>query len=165
MLNLFLKEYSIVSDNILYTENDISLIPEKFLSNRLEHLIYNNCGVSFEQIVLFISELEDIYDIDLKSISINCNVNKRIVFDMLDFYGAYGLNINVICNNIMTPFKVIHDIFINTNLTSFYNYGLCFDLCNLDELVWLNEATLQTTKKYIHSGFSKDKYYLRKGYH
>lgn len=160
MLDIYNKEYNLNSVCFLKYYKNIGLNEPRNFS-KIKHLLFLDEDISFEEIVLVLSDLEDNFNCELKSINIKCSINKKIFFELLDFYNSYDLQVNIIADNILTPFKVIHDIFTGNYINSFHNYGLCLDLDNLNKDIWFNKSILQTIDQYINIGYTSSSFYLK----
>jgi hypothetical protein len=160
MLNVYNKEYKSNSALFLRYYRQTGLNEPKNFS-KIKHLIFLDEDVSFEEIVLVLSDLEDNFNCELKSINIRCSINKKIFFELLDFYNSYDLQINIIADDILTPFKIIHDIFTTNYINSYHNYGLCINLDNINHDIWFNKSVLQTIEQYINTGFNINNFYLK----
>lgn len=160
MLDIYTREYNLNSQMFFKYEKNIGLNkPSNF--NKIEHLLYLDEDISFEEIVLTLSTLEDEFNAEIKSVNIKCPFNKRTFFELLDFYNSYDLQVNIITNDILTPFKVIHDMFLSSVLNSYHNYGLCIDIDAINKDIWFNKTILQTTAQYINTGYTKSSFYLK----
>ena len=165
MLNIFKKQYALTNNKMFFY--DLQTIQNQNKKNKLiEHVIINNNTISFEKIVELLSRLEDNYGSSLKSLSINCSYNKKIFFELLDFYNVYDLQINIIADEIMSPFKIIHDIFSvkeidNLTINSFSNYGICMNLSKLNLDVWLDESVYQIIGQYTNCAFDTQDFYIK----
>lgn len=160
MLDIYTQEFN--SNSMMfykYTKKIGLTEPKNF--NKIEHLIFLDEDISFEEIVLVLSNIEDSFNCEIRSINIKSAISKKIFFELLDFYNSHDLQINVISDDIMTPFKIIHDMFLQSMLNSYHNYGLCLDLDNLKKNIWLDESILQITAQYINCGFTKNSFYLK----
>ena len=160
MLDIYTKEYNVNSVLFLKYSRVTGLnSPNNF--NKIKHLLFLDEDISFEEIVLILSDLEDSFNCELSSINIKCSLSKRIFFELLDFYNSYDLQVNIISDNVLTPFKVIHDVFTANSINSFHNYGLCLDLDNINKDIWFDKSILQTIGQYINSGFNDTNFYLK----
>lgn len=123
--------------------------------NHVNYLFILNTKYTFEEIVNIISSYEDVHFATLKSVNLLIENNKdfrKKIFELFDFYANYGLQINIIANNNITPFEIIHDIFCYNEVTSFTEYGICLDMSSLNRL-WFDNSILKTIKQYINCGF------------
>jgi hypothetical protein len=153
LVDIFSRKFYAKTNSFLFCSSDkIGSNTNKSYKN-LKHIVFLDNNITFENIVYILSSLEDLHGSNVESISLKCNSNRKLFFDLIDFYYSYGLQVNIICDNIMTPFKIMHDIFSSSCVNNYHNYGLCIDLSNINGDIWFNETVLQTTKPYISCGF------------
>ena len=165
MLDIFCKLHTFESDKVLYIDNNNVVSFHDMIrscNKDISYIILNTSNLLFEDIVNGMSYLEDVLSADIKSINIRLcqHINIKLLFELLDFYNTYDMQINVICDETFTPFNVIHNIFAFDEVSCFSNYGLCLDMDNLPMNIWSHPSVLQGIECYINSGFKDSNYYL-----
>ena len=122
------------------------------------HLSGNSHDYSLKDIVLYLSAIEDNYEIIPKFINlridnrINNVINGSLLSDLLDFYRDYEIQFNIICNEYVNPIKTLVDYILFHESYGRFNIGLCLDLGSLvNKSIWLNKEIQDGMGNYIHA--------------
>ena len=119
------------------------------------HLTGDAFSYSLKDIVLFLSKLEDDYDIVPKFINLRIDkdsiVSGTILSDLLDFYRDFNINFNIICNQSLNPIKALIDYVLFHESYGRLNIGLCLDLERLNPTLWLNKEIQDAMGNYIQA--------------
>ena len=119
------------------------------------HLVLAASYYSLKYIVLFISKLEDEYEIIPKFVNLRIDnyqtLNATILADLLDYYKDFDINFNIICNDNINPIKALIDYVLFHESYGRLNVGLCLDLEKLNPNLWLNKEVQDSMGNYIQS--------------
>lgn len=122
------------------------------LSSRIKHIRFIG-NWKFECIVNLLSKLEDQFNVCLNGIDICIENNRKLFYEMVDFY-RYDIQINIISDNNNNPFSIIHDIFSSPE--TYGHYGISIDTKSLSNL-WKMEPIFNSIRPYIYGLYDKEK--------
>lgn len=121
----------------------------RFTDHNLDIPFKHGSSWKFENIVKILSQLEDIFGTNIHSIDIDIRDNKRLFYDLVDFYG-HDLSVNVINNKKYSPFEIIKAMFLTEN-NSYFN-GISLD-SNITNNIWFHSEIWSSIDTFINSYF------------